>query len=816
MASFSRRTFLGHGALGLATLGGVVPLRCAFGAPTKAVPAPINSELFSASQWGIFKVAMETGRFTAALPLPNDPSPTPMLSAIAELPYASNRIRYPMVRTDYLKNGPNSDRSQRGKGAFTRVSWDDALDLIAKEIARVTKEHGPEALYSGTGGRSTAGKLHNPQAHMERLFLLNGGCVSQYGNYRTGAAQHILPYVTGTSEVYDRPTAWPVIIQHSELVVVWGADLLPNNQTDAAVADHEVWRWFKALKEKGTRVIVIDPVRTATIDYLQAEWIAPRPQTDAALMLGMAYTLLEEKRHDSHFLENCTTGFESFQDYLTGKTDQQPKDAEWAAAITGLLPQTIRELARALSQHRTMIMAGWIMQRQQYGEQAPWMLVTLAAMLGQIGLPGGGFGFNYHDSGAGTPLSDAPALSGATAASLASIKEKGSKISRIPASRLVDMLENPGRSIDFNGKEITYPTIRLMYWAGNNPFHHHPNRNRLIRAWQIPETIIVNDPYWTPTAKFADIVLPITTQFERNDIAQGGTYSQRYIVAMHKLIDPLFEARSDLQVFSALAERLGVGPAFHENKSEMEWIKGFYEEARKQTRQQKTPMPDFDTFWNKTQVLDFSTNEQAENFVRYANFRATPALYPLPTPSGKIEITSKTLQKFGYDDCGPYPRWLEPAEWAGGANVERHPLALHIPPPTWRLNSQLNNTSFRETYEIQGREPVLIHPEDARARAIKNGDVVRLFNERGQVLAGALVSDDIRPGVVRLYAGSWYDPAEPGEPGSLCKHGDVNVLTSDRASSRLAQACSAQTAMVQIEKYETPPDVSAFSTPEGA
>ena len=817
MTLLSRRSFLAGGAAGLEALGGAYPLTRASGAPTVPVPAPPSGDLFTGSHWGIFRAVMEKGRFAAALPPPEDPAPTPMLTAMPDLAYAANRVRYPMVRTDYLKNGRDSDRSQRGKGAFTRVSWDDALDLIAGEIRHVTKEYGPGALYCGASSRSRAGKLHDPSVLLERLFLLNGGCVSRYASHHAGAIQYVMPHVTGSSEVYDRPTAWPVIVEHSSLVVLWGADLLTANQTDNTIADHLSWPWFRALRQKGTRIIAIDPVRTASADYFGAEWIAPRPQTDVALMLGIAHTLFAEGRHDVDFLARYTTGFGPFRDYLTGAKDKQPKDAEWASHITGVPASSIRDLARAFSENRTMIMAGPSLHRQDHGEQAPWMIVTLASILGQIGLPGGGFGFNYHESGAGTPPSQGPSLLGLTTTGATLVKERGARIQRIPSSRLADILEYPGRKIDFNGRKVTYPTIRLMYWAGSNPFHHHPNRNRLIRAWQKPETIIVNDPYWTPTARFADIVLPATTQFERNDIEQGGTFSSRHIIAMHKLIDPQFESRNDFQIFCALAERLKIGEAFSEGKSEMEWIRTFYEEARLQARQRRLVMPDFDTFWNKDQVLALPYNKQTESYIRYADFRNAPNQRPLQTPSGKIEITSKVIERFGYADCGPHPRWMEPAEWAGGDQSATYPLALVVAASAGRLRSQLNNTAFRETYETNGREPVLIHPDDAHERGIWNGDVVRLFNERGQVLAAAQISDAIRPGAVRLCEGSWYDPDTPGVPGALCKHGDVNVLTLDKATSRLGQSACPQTVMVQIEKYaDTPPDVTAFSTPEGA
>ena len=286
------------------------------------------------------------------------------------------------------------------------------------------------------------------------------------------------------------------------------------------------------------------------------------------------------------------------------------------------------------------------------------------------------------------------------------------------------MLLNPGKEFDFNGKRDKYPAVKLAYWVGGNPFAHHPQRNRQIEGFRNLETFIVHDFLWTATARHADIVLPATSAYERNDLAPVGDYSAIAIVAMKKVVDPVFEARNDYDIFTDIAKRLGKEKEFTEGKTEMDWLRSFYDVALKQAKEKKVPMPDFDTFWKGDGIVEFPVGDEAKNFVRYAKFREDPLLNPLGTPSGLIEIYSKNIEKMAYDDCPPHPTWMEPAERLGGAET-KYPLHIVANHPTSRLHSQLGGTKLNETYRIAGREPGWMNPADAAARNIKDGDVVR-------------------------------------------------------------------------------------------
>ncbi|MBC8441473.1 MAG: trimethylamine-N-oxide reductase TorA [Deltaproteobacteria bacterium] len=808
----SRRQFLG-GTLAAATMALFGPslLTQAFAA------AEGDYEVLSGDHWGGLRAIVKGGRFVEAIPFEKDPFPTSLVKASSDYVYSPSRVKYPMVRAGFLKNGHKSDTSERGTGKFVRVSWEKATKLVASELKRVKEQYGVASIYGGNPGWRKVGKLHNSTAGLGRLLNLNGGCTRGSGDYSTGASQVIMGHVMGNMEVYSQQTVWPVIIESSDLVVMWGSDLINTDRMGWGLPDHGGQVGLEALKKSGKKVVVIDPLRSDTAEYVNADWIAPRPGSDVAMMLGVAHTLYTQKLYDEEFLDEYTVGFDKFKAYLTGESDGQPKTPEWASEICDVDAKIIKTLARTMAKGRTMLMAGWSLQRADHGEQTHWMIVTIASMLGQIGLPGGGFGLAYHYDGAGSPQSPMPSY-GAGLGGFSAGSAPKKMPPTIPVARISDALLNPGQKIDFNGGTVTYPDIKLMYWAGGNPLHHQQDRNKLVKAWQKPETIIVHEMFWTATAKYADIVLPTATTFEQDDIEGLGDYSARFIYPLHKVIDPLYESKPTYDIFAAIAEQLGYGQEFTEGKSKMDWIESFYNAAVQQAKSKKINIPDFKTFWEGGSYVEFDIPESAKQWVRHADFREDPLLEPLGTASGKIELYCKAIEKMGYDDCPPHASWQEPVEWLGSKKTAQFPLHLLSSHPKDRLHSQMNNvTSLREKYAIKDREPIWMNTKDAAARGIQHGDIVRVFNDRGEVLAGAYVTDRFRKGVVRLREGGWYDPKEPGKIGSLCKYGHVNVLTIDKGSSKLSQANIANTALVQVKKFTgTVPKVTAFDPPKGA
>ena len=720
-------------------------------------------------------------------------------SAVRDQVHSNTRVRFPMVRKGFLAS-PENPQGIRGQDEFVRVSWDEALELIHHQHKRIREAYGPASIFAGSYGWRSNGVLHKASTLLQRYMALAGGYTGHLGDYSTGAAQAIMPYVVGGSEVYQQQTSWPLVLEHSDVVVLWSANPLNTLKIAWNASDEQGLSYFSALRDSGKKLICIDPMRSETIDFFgdKMEWVAPHMGTDVALMLGIAHTLVENGWHDEAFLARCTTGYAVFASYLLGESDGIAKNAEWAAEICGVGAAKIRELAAIFHQNTTMLMAGWGIQRQQYGEQKHWMLVTLAAMLGQIGTPGGGFGFSYHYSNGGNPTRVGgvlPEMSAAIAGQASEAADDGG-MTAIPVARIVDALENPGGKYQHNGKEQTYPNIKMIWWAGGGNFTHHQDTNRLIKAWQKPEMIVVSECYWTAAAKHADIVLPITTSFERNDLTMTGDYSNQHIVPMKQAVAPQFEARNDFDVFADLAELLKPGgkEIYTEGKDEMAWLKFFYDAAQKGARAQRVTMPMFNAFWQQNKLIEMRRSEKNEQYIRYGDFRADPVKNALGTPSGKIEIYSRTLEKFGYKDCPAHPTWLAPDEWKGTADEKQ--LQLLTAHPAHRLHSQLNYAELRKKYAVADREPITIHTEDAARFGIANGDLVRVWNKRGQILTGAVVTDGIKKGVVCVHEGAW-----PDLENGLCKNGSANVLTADIPSSQLANACAGNSALVYIEKY---------------
>lgn len=807
----TRRGFMGStAAAGLGAMFGQSILGAG------AAQAATSGEVLTGTHFGAFYATVTDGKITGVRGWEQDPRPSPMLEGVIDQVYSPSRIKYPMVRRAWLEGGPGSSPETRGQGDFVRVSWDEALDLVAGEIKRMQETYGPTSIFAGSYGWKSVGKVVNSRTLLRRCMNGAGGFTSHAGDYSTAASQVIMPHVMGTLEVYEQQTAWPVVVESTDILVIWGADPMVTNQCGWVIPDHGGYTGMEDFKATGKRVICIDPVHTETAKFFDAEWIAPKPQTDVAMMLGMAHTLYAEDLHDQEFLDSNTSGFEKFLPYLTGESDGQPKDAEWAADICGIDAEVIKQLARDFAANRTMLASGWSMQRMHHGEQAHWMLVTLASMLGQIGLPGGGFGLSYHYSNGGTPSASGPRVAGITDGGVQVARGAASAYSEasasIPVARIVECLENPGGAFDFNGKEGVYPDIKMVYWAGGNPFHHHQDRNRQIEAFKKVETFVVNEIQWTASARHADIVLPVTTVMEHDDIEAYGDYSGKGVIAMRKVIEPMYEARSDFEVFQAISERLGTREYFDEGKDAMDWIKQFYEDAIGQGSAFGVDMPDFETFWEQGYVL-YDTPEEAKSWVRHADFRDDPLLEPLGTPTGLIEIYSNNIEKMGYDDCGPHPMWMEPVERLDGPDA-KFPLHVATSHPNGRLHSQLCGTSFRKTYTVADHEPCLINPEDAAARGIADGDVVRVFNDRGQILAGAVVTDSVRNGVIRVNEGGWYNPVTGPDGKPMCAYGDINNLSLDIPTSKLGQGNCGHTIIADVEKFEGEvPPITVFDAP---
>ncbi len=557
-----------------------------------------------------------------------------------------------------------------------------------------------------------------------------------------------------------------------------------------------------ACAAKGLHFVNLSPLRSDLSEVVRADWLPPKPGTDTAVMMGLAHTLLTEGLQDGAFLARHTVGWDKVEPYLLGQTDGQPKDADWAAGLSGIAADTIRQLALRMAKSRTMIGVAAGVQRGDYGEQPMWMAMTLAAMLGQIGLPGGGFMIGYGVNG-NIGSADRPFRWGTMSQGRNPVTEV------IPVAMISEMLLNPNGAYPYQGATRHFPDIRMAWWAGGNPFHHHQDLNRLHQAFQRPETVVVNELNWTATARHADIVLPIAAAQERCDFGAGK--SDNALVPMPQLTRPPGEARAEYEIYADLAARLGNAEAFTEGRSSGDWLRDIWAKTQKGAEGVGLSLPDWDQFI-AGDVLHLP--DPAPDQVFLAEFRRDPVANPLPTPSGKLELFSETIAGFGLADCPGHAAWFPMRDLSLPENQGSDRFFLLSGQPQTRLHSQLDNGDYSKSFKIQGREPVQIHPTDAARLGIVDGGLVELFNARGVCIAGAKVTDAIAPGCLFLWTGAWYDP-EFGAPQDRDRHGNPNVLTHDLRSSSLTQSPAAHSAMVGVRPFKgAPPPVLAHEPPD--
>ena len=759
----------------------------------------------TATHWGAYQPVVENGKLVGMPGVDFDPDPSPISDGWIDAFDHPARIRQPCVRKGFYENGLNSNPSGRGCEPFVAVSWETAEKIVADALKQIKQEHGNEAIYAGSYGWASAGKFHHAPSQLYRFLNCFGGYTYSVNSYSFASAEVILPHVMGNFFILlVNATSWPSLIENTDLFVAFGGIPLKNTQVEyGGHAKHVQRDYLRRAAESDINFVSVSPIRDDIEQNLDAQWLPIVPNSDVALMLGLAHTLLKNDLHNMDFLHRYCVGFDRFRDYLTGQTDGCPKSAFWAEQVCGISANEIESLALRMAKSRTMVSITWALTRQEHGEHAYWTAITLAAMLGQIGQPGGGIGFGYGSTnGVGNMVGRLRFQNFPTG--------KNQISSFIPVARISDMLLNPGTEFDYNGNRYTYPDIEMIYWAGGNPFHHHQNLNRLVEAWRKPKCTIVHDSFWTATARFSDVVLPAATMLERTDISSSPR--DAYAIHMDQILPAFADSRTDHQIFAGIARNLGFEEEFTENRSETEWVRFLYQQTKDNPHSGADNLPDYDQFVEQGW---FKVDDPPKPGIMLEPFIQDPEQNPLRTPSGKIEIFSETIDSFNYADCPGHPTWMSPSEWLGKENLEPDTLHMISNQPTPRLHSQLDHGQLSQAHKLHGREVLRMNPEDAKARNIEYGDVVRVHNERGAFLAAVKPDENLRSGVVQIATGAWFDPEDPSELKSPCKHGNPNAVTHDRGTSSLAQGPAAMSCLVKVEKLSnSAPRVTAYEPPK--
>lgn len=676
--------------------------------------------------------------------------------------------RHWVYHPDRLKS-PLKRVGNKGAGKFEPITWDEALKTIAGELRRVKDTYGNPSIFLAGGG-GYLGALHSGPRAIARLLSMFGGYTTSYGNISSEGPVWAVMASYGDIMVGNSRED----LLNSRLIIMWGWDPVRMiSGTDA------VYNLIKA-KEAGIRIISVDPRYHDSAALLADQWIPIRPGTDTAMMVSMAYVIIKENLHDKKFLDKYTVGFDKFSDYVLGIEDGIKKTPAWAEAITGVPALTIERLAREYATTKpSALMDCQGPARSAMGEQYNRCAITLTAMTGNIGRHGGsaagglmGIPVGHMFRSSGIPDMRNPVEAGGP--SIRGTLDLGLRlVRRVHTNKIFDAF--------LKGKGGGYPAdIKLAWCVSDNLLNQRGNTNKGARALASLEFLIVSELFMTPTAKFADILLPVTSAAERNDLTRPWP-SGPYFTFVNKAIEPLGECKSDLQIASELAEKLGFKD--FNPLSEEEWLKEFVEKDPEYA----THIKDYDKFKRE----GIHRVKLDEPIVAFKKQIEDPENNPFPTPSGKIEIFSQRVAELNNPLCPPIPKYVSTWEDRNDPLIEKYPLQLLSPHAKNKVHSSLYNVDWLE--EIEPHR-VWINSVDAEARGIKDGDEVYVFNDRGKLAITAWVTERIVPGVLCIFEGAWYAPDKDG----IDRGGCVNVLTNDAYSEGGAAALN--TALVQVSR----------------
>lgn len=709
--------------------------------------------------------------------------------------YSPERLLYPMLRV-----------GARGEGRFKRVSWDEALDLIARKMVELKQKYGPTAIldqaYAGTS-YCVLHKSDQIEGLLARLLGMFGCRTSSWSVPSYQGTTFSSRMTFGTIEDGNEDDAFA----HSKLIIMWG--------WNPAYTFHggNTFYYMRLAKQRGCKFVLVDPQYTDSAASYDAWWIPIKPNTDAAMLAGMAHYIFANNLQDQAFIDKFVQGMdagtlpdwakgrESFKDYILGKNDGTPKTAEWAEKVCGVKADDIKKLAQMYATTKpAALKASWAPGRAAYGEQYNRMAAAVQAMTGNIGVLGGsaeGVGKGWHAESVAYPYDEYANVW------YASIKSDrwAHCVLNYPNVRREEIGLWP-RTDKLDG---AIPNIKAIWWHGSDWFNQLTNVNKEIEAAKKLEFIVCQDSTITPSGLWADVLLPIATHFERHGVALPW-YKGHYYIHRPKAIEPLGESKTDFQVFTELAYRLEkLDPS----------LKDFGKRYNPRADRNYFDSPDavdeayLAAWWKKVQDhqgVKMSWEEFKRRGIYKFKFDQPLVAFreqieqgkPFKTPSGKIEILSTTLARvtdwtktqYGYP-IPEIPKWIEPFESLNHPMAKIYPFHMITPHPRWRTHSIFHNIPWlRETYQ----QEITLNAADARRLGIRTGDVVEAWNARGSIVLPAYVTERCMPGVVVVYEGAWMDRDSSGTD----RAGNPDFLTLDEPSP--AGAFAYNTILCNVKK----------------
>jgi anaerobic dimethyl sulfoxide reductase subunit A len=684
----------------------------------------------------------------------------PIGRAMRQMLYHPDRLKHPLKRT-----------GERGEGKFETISWNEAIDIVARELKRVHETYGPASIIVASSGGDTPALQRG--GVLNRLLGMMGGYSTHWGvhSYEGGIFASIACY----GDIYTCASRDNLL--HSKLIILWGFNPVHTNQNTTTML-----HLIKA-RESGAEIIGIDPRLTNTLATLSAQWIPIRPSTDTAMLVAMAYVMIKENLHDQIFLERYTVGFEEFKRYIMGNEDGIPKTPAWANEITGVAPAIIETVAKKYGNIKpAALIDGIAPGRTAYGEHYHRAAVALAAMTGNIGVVGGNSpGRSWGGQYGGYPYKLGKGLGGVPNPSEKSSFPRPYSLMNydkfFPGSnRNTRFLRSDIADAILKGKAGGYSAdYKLLYLLNYNYLNQVLNINKIVKAFRKLEFIVTHEQFLTTTARFSDIVLPATTRLERNDVCVGNALP--CLGFLRKVVEPIGECKSHLEICTELAKRLEIKD--YNDRAEEDYVREIVEGS---------DVPDYEAFKQEgiyRLPLDgpfVPFKQQIENIEKH----------PFPTPSGKIEIYSQLLADMNSPQMPAVPKYLEPWEGPTDPAIKKYPLQLITTHIKRRIHSVYEMVPWLR--ELDDPQAVTMNSVDAEKRGIKTGDMVRVFNDRGETILPARISERIMPGVVDIPEGGWYVPDKDG----VDRGGNPNVLTRDKSS--LGGAFPSNSCLVEVAK----------------